>query len=353
MPQNETKKQNAPLSPREISAFCTQVGLILQAGISMNEGISIMQDDAADKASKDLLADIASRVEVGEPLFMALDAAGVFPKYVIDMVQIGETSGRLDQVMSSLVDYYDHAENISQSIKRAIVYPLVMVVMMLVTVLILVIEVLPIFSQVFQQLGSEMTSFAQQMMNFGSVAGVVVLVLLGLIVVCSLGFGLCVALGGRQVLGRLFDNFIVTRSLSAKIASGRFASSMALMLSSGLDVDRSLELAEKLAANPRVTQKIAHCRSLVAEGATFSEALVNSGLFSGVNAKMVSVGFRSGAMDQVMKRIADRYEEETSDKIASIIAVLEPTLVALLSVVVGVILISVMLPLMGVMSSIG
>lgn len=350
---SDNKKQNAALSPREISAFCAQIGLILQAGISMHEGISIMLDDANDKASKELLSAIASKVEVGEPLYMALDAVEVFPKYVVDMTRIGETSGRLDQVMGSLVDYYDQAESISQSIKHAITYPLVMVVMMLLTVLILVVKVLPIFNQVFAQLGSEMTVFAQQMLGFGSAAGVVVLVLLGLIVIGGLGFFLCMAFGGRQWLGRFFDTFFVTRSLSAKIASGRFASSMALMLSSGLDVDRCLELAEKLAGNPRITKMIANCRAMVGEGVTFSEALVKSGIFSGVNAKMVSVGFRSGAMDQVMRRIADRYEQDTADKISSIISVLEPTLVALLSVVVGVILVSVMLPLMGVMSSIG
>lgn len=202
-------------------------------------------------------------------------------------------------------------------------------------------------------MGSEMTAFSQQMMSFGSTAGMVVLGLLALIVLCGLGFLICMVFGGRQWLGRFFDSFVLTRSLSGKISSGRFASSMALMLSSGLDVDRSLELSEKLASNPRVCQMIGQCRTQVAEGASFSEALVRSGIFSGVNAKMVSVGFRSGAMDQVMKRIADRYEQDTADKISSIIAILEPTLVALLSVVVGVILISVMLPLMGVMSSIG
>lgn len=342
------------LSHREVAAFCAQISLILRAGIPLTEGVTILWEDTADPAGRAILEDLAQRVDRGEPLFAALAAGGRFPKYVVDMVEIGEASGRLDQVMESLVDYYDRQENIAQNIKSAVTYPLVMIFMMLLTIFVLVAKVLPIFSQVFRQLGSEMTAFSQRLLTLGSFLGTLALVVLAVLVVGVTGLLLLRATrGGRRLLAGFFDRLPLTGRVSSQIASGRFASAMALTLASGLDMDHSLEMAEKLVDNPRVSRKIAQCQQLMAEGSSLSDALAGAEIFSGVNARMVTVGIRSGAADQVMHRIADRYEDEVNQRISGILSVLEPTLVAILSVVVGVILLSVMLPLMGIMSAIG
>lgn len=353
-PQAVSPNPRGVLTHREVAAFCAQVSLILRAGIPLSEGLAILGEDTDDPAGRAILEDIAWRVDQGQPFFAALAAGGRFPKYVVDMVEIGEAAGRLDQVLDSLADYYDRQEGISQSIKSAVTYPLVMILMMLLTIFVLVVKVLPIFAQVFRQLGSEMTAFSQRLLSLGSLLGVLALVVL---VVLALGAAVLLLLrvsrGGRRVLAGFFDRFFLTRGVSSRIASGRFASAMALTLASGLDMDRSLEMADKLVDNPRVSRKIARCQDLLLEGASLSDALTGADIFSGINARMVTMGIRSGAADQVMRRIADRYEEEVNQRIAGILSVLEPTLVAVLSVVVGVILLSVMLPLMGIMSAIG
>lgn len=342
------------LTAPEVSAFCAQISLILKAGISMQDGIAIMCEDTTDRDGREILQTISDRVELGEPLYQALAAGKKFPKYVVDMVEIGEASGRLDQVMDSLCDYYDRQESITQSIKSAVTYPLVMVFMMLLTISVLVIKVLPIFSQVFQQLGNEMSASAQGLLAFGTMLGnVAMIVLIVLVVAVAVMLLLRVTPGGRRWLSDFSGRFFLTRDISAKMASGRFASAMSLTMASGLDVDQSLEMVERLVDNRQITAKVAKCRELLDNGSSFADALVASEIFSGVNAKMVTVGIHSGATDQVMSRIADRYEDEVTGKISHILSILEPTLVAILSVIVGVILISVMLPLMGIMSSIG
>lgn len=346
--------EKTTLSPREISAFCTQMSLLVKAGISVQEGIGIMCEDAQSKVEKELLEQILLLVEEGRPLAFALEQTGCFPKYMIDMLEIGETAGRLEEVLDSLTEYYERSQAISKSIRSAVTYPIIMIVMMAVVIGVLVIKVLPIFRQVFAQLGTELSAFSQNVMQFGSVAGAAAGVIIALILLLILAMMVMrTSKKGRESLSHLFSVLPGTRSLSEKISSGRFASAMALMLSSGLDTDQSLEMAQQLIEDPRMQQKVSSLKQHLEDGQSFPEALASTAIFSGVYARMVVVGFRTGAVDAVMSKIARNYEDEVNDKISSIISILEPTLVAILSVIVGMILLSVMLPLMGIMSSIG
>lgn len=145
--------------------------------------------------------------------------------------------------------------------------------------------------------------------------------------------------------------FPLSRTLSRKIAEGRFAGGMALTLEAGLDTDESMELVGKAADHPLVTARIGKCASSLKEGRNFAEAVSESEVFPPVYARMVDIGVRSGSLDEVMKNISELYEEEIDGRISRMLSILEPTLVIVLSVIVGVILLSVMLPLMSVMSS--
>ena len=165
MAATETGKKR--LTPSEISAFCAQLALIVKAGISVQEGLGIMHGDTTDSRGRDIIQSILEVTEEGRPLAVALGESGCFPKYVVDMVEIGETSGRLDEVLDSLCAYYERNEAITKNIKNAVTYPAVMIVMMMVVIVVLVVNVLPIFNQVFRQLGSEMSAFAQGVMGFG------------------------------------------------------------------------------------------------------------------------------------------------------------------------------------------
>lgn len=342
------------LSASELSAFCAQLALIIKAGIPAQEGISIIMEDAHDERTRTLLKSILDVLEEGRSLRDALDAAGRFPKYMIDMIDIGETSGRLDEVLESLSSYYERSQAISKSIKSAVTYPLVMIVMMAAIIGILIFSVLPIFNQVFQQLGTEMSSFAQGIMDFGSVLSRYSAVIIGIILVLVLvGFIMRSTKKGAQILKVWYGSFFATRRIAAKVAAGRFASAMALMLSSGLDVDQSLDMASALADDPKTKEKIVAMKKRMTEGSSFADALTAVQMFSGVYTRMVTVGFKTGAIDSVMRKIASRYEDEIDETIGKILGILEPTLVAILSIIVGMILLSVMLPLMGIMSSIG
>jgi len=341
------------LSPREVAAFCAQAAMMLKSGMSITDGLEVMAADTAGSAGKSILEGIHGRIEAGSSLHGALEGSGVFPEYFLDMVEIGEVSGKLESVMDSMSAYYEREEALRRMVRGALTYPLVMIAMMIAVIIVLVVRVMPIFSDVFAGLGAQMSGFSLAVMNFGqALSRYSLAIVISLAVVAAAFWALSLTQRGRSSLERARASFFLTRGLYLKIAQGRFASAMALMLSSGMDVDQSLEMTRGLVKTPTVAEKIAQCQDQINRGESFSQAVAKVGLFSGVYASMVSVGFKTGSVDTVMEKLAARYEEEASARINGIIAVLEPSLVAVLSVIVGMILLSVMLPLMGIMSSI-
>lgn len=342
------------LSNTEISSFCDQTALILSAGITPVEGMRILLSDTEDAQGRKIISEILEICERGEPFSKALAHTGVFPDYAVNMVTVGEESGRTDEVMRALSEYYAKEEMIADSLKSAVRYPLIMIAMMLIVILVLITKVLPIFNQVFIQLGSEITGFSRSLLLLGTqirnysivlIAALAVLVLIALLAAKTAR--------GKKLTRRLLAKFPLTRSFFDNVAAGRFANGMALTLSSGLDTYQSLDMVSELVDHRSMVQKITNCKAYIEGGDNFSDAVAKAGIFSNLHAKMIAVGFRTGNVDVVMNKISENYEKETSDRIYAIIAVLEPTLVIILSLIVGLILLSVILPLMGIMTSIG
>lgn len=349
----EKQLQGKPFSNMEVSSFCGQIALILKSGISSIEGITIMLEDASSADEKHILEAILENIQETGSLYQALERTGLFPSYMLHMVQIGEETGTLDEVMTALSEHYDREDSISKSIKNAVTYPLIMAGMMVVVIIVLLVKVMPIFNQVFIQLGTEMTGFSRTLMNLGntinrySIVFIVILVAIAGLVLYGTK-----TVGGKRTFRKLGYQFKFTRAIYEEIAACRFASGMALTLSSGLNPERSMELVTALNEDPGFQQKIDQCQTLVNEGSDLSDALHSSGLFTGMYARMASIGGKTGSMDQVMDQIAGLYQDDIDNRMNNALAVLEPTLVIALSLIVGIILLSVMLPLMGIMSSI-
>lgn len=342
-----------PFSDQELSAFCGQLALILQSGISSIEGISVMLEDAQSEEERQILNTMQDRLTETGSLADAFAAADIFPPYLVHMVQIGEESGTLDTVMDALSTHYAREDAIRQSIKGSVTYPLFMAAMMVVIILVLLIKVLPIFNQVFVQLGSEMTGFSRTLLHLGNLlhTNALVFVVILFIIAAFLFFGLRTQ-KGMSLMTKLGHALPFTRSIYEKTAACRFADVMALTLSSGLMPERSMELAYELNDDPFFTKRLDACRQLMADGKELSDALHEAGIFTGTYARMITLGARTGNLEQVMRRIAGMYQDEIDTRLSNILAVLEPTLVIALSLIVGVILLSVMLPLMGILSSI-
>lgn len=348
--EKKAQKNGHTISAGEAALFCSQVALILQSGIPLHDGIAALVGEGEN--SSGIFRELNDVVQASGSLYEAVRTAGVFPEYMVNMIQIGENSGKLEEVMGSLAAYYEREDNLKTSVRGAVTYPLVLVAMMAVVVGILVAKVLPVFDKVFSELGSQMPAVSVTIMTIGSVVGKCVLVLMALAMVALAAlvvWSRARGVGVSALLGRL----MVTRRLSAKIASGRFASVASMMLSSGYDTDRMLELIPTVLGDENVIRKVDECRIKIDEGKNFAQAITETGIFSGVYSKMISVGYATGTLDSVMKKLASLYEEEIDRSLESFVSLIEPLLIAVLSIVIGAVLLSVMLPLMGIMSSIG
>ncbi len=337
------------LSNTELSYFCSQMALVLHSGISTLEGISMMLEDNADKKDSEILSSLLHGMESYGLLHIALKNSGVFPNYMIHMVQIGEETGNLDEVMVALSKHYEREESIRTSVSHAVSYPLIMSGMILAVIIVLLVRVMPIFSQVFKQLGTEMTGFAAGLVTIGetiSSYSLIFVIILALVIIFVL---VCLKTGLGVRIIRLFKG---ARDLSLSISAGRFADGMALTLKSGLAPDRSFDLVSSLNEDPEFAKRLSDCKVKMENGLDLSESLHKSGIFSGIYARMANVGSKAGALDIVMSQIADLYQEEIDTRINNTLSVVEPALIIVLSIVVGIILISVMFPLLGIMSSI-
>ncbi len=347
-------REKMALNTSELSTFCNQSALLLQAGITPAESMRILLEDAKSPGAEKLLKEIYDVCKMGEPFYVALESTKVFPTYVIHMIQMGEESGNLDVCMMSLYNYYEKELTTSENIRSAVTYPFVMIAMMMVVIFVLIGQVMPIFNQVFEELGSEMTGFAASLLTLGNQLNSYSLALILLLVLFLLLYiGAMYTHKGRKIASALLRRFPLTKSFFESIAYERFANGLALCLSSGLDTFGSLDMVKRLVNNAAMEEKIDTCKKAILEGDSFAQALVNAHIFNHLHSQMVGIGFRSGNIDTVLLRIADSYEKETDRKLQTIIAVLEPTLVIILSIIVGMILLSVILPLMGIMTSIG
>lgn len=342
------------LSNQEIASFCSQTAMLFRAGITPEESINILLNDSNSNGGREILQGILDVCKQGDTFSKALQQSDVFPNYVLHMIAIGEESGNLDDVMQSLADYYEREDSISDSIRSAVTYPFIMIVIMLLVIFVLLGKVMPIFNQVFIQLGSEMSGISATLLGMGKALNRYSLIItLVLVLLVCLYFFSVKTKKGRTLSARFLSVFPLTRGFYEKLAAGRFASGMALTISSGMDTFSSLDMVSELTEHNGMQAKIAACKRSIEEGSNFAEALTSANIFSNLYSRMVSVGFRTGSIDTVMQKIADAYDRETERKIRSIIGILEPTLVIILSLIVGLILMSVIFPLMGIMSSIG
>ena len=330
----------------EIAAFCDQLAMVIGAGLPAYEGISILIDDAPDKDTKEILQSIYKPLETGCAFHEALRESGVFPKYVLDMEEIGEMSGNLDDILHSLHHYYEREESIKQGIKTAVTYPFVMIGIMIAILFVLITKVLPIFNQIYSELGSGLSGFALAMMNLSQGLNKYFAVIIAVLVLILVVFFIFSKTS-------LWKKYFQGKKFAMNTAASRFANCMALALSSGLDTTQGMDLALQLVDNNIMAERIRKCKAMMEEGVSFSNSIQEAGIFRNIYASMITIGYKTGELDQIMGKISEEYENDLDYQINHFISILEPALVIILSVMIGLILISFLFPLIGIMSSIG
>jgi type IV pilus assembly protein PilC len=341
-------------SSEETSVFCEQIAMLLNSGIPLYEGIYMLYSEMEDTRTKAVLEQLDTSIKANETLYKSLKNTKAFPDYMIHMVQVGETTGKLEEVMRSLSHYYDRESTVKASIKSAIAYPAMLFAMMSVIILVLVFKILPMFEDMFIELNEEVASSTKNMMQVGMTAGKIIAILTCVVLVLMLMVLLWYRTKmGEKIMKRFITNFRLTRKLSEATATGKFISSMALMISSGIETQKAMEMAYGASDHKGVKDKIKKCKVLLEKNLPLDEAIHETKLLVGMESRLITVAAKTGSQDTVFAKLSEQYNSRITMMLNKLSTTIETLLVVSLAVLVGGVLIAVMLPLVSMISSIG
>ncbi|MBE5935442.1 MAG: type II secretion system F family protein [Lachnospiraceae bacterium] len=342
------------LNVDELAYICSQMNIILNSGLSVQEGLEVLLEDTSNTTAKEILKSLYDDIADKQTLYKALKNTGVFPGYMTNMVKIGEITGRLEEVFAYLSEYYENESDLRKTIKSVLFQPIILLMMMFLVVAVLVAKIIPTFMDIFNRLNMDTTDTFKKTMSYSMNTGITVLVILAVIIVVSLVAVLMLSTtSGKKIIFRFIDSFGPTKAISLKLAQARFCRAMTVMIKSGVDTTEALEHVGELINSKRFKAKIENCHKKLLDNKGFAETLSEEKVFDGMHNQMLKVSYKTGAYETTWEKISNMYSNELKDSLYGIIGSVEPIVVAILTVTIGAILISVMLPLMGIMSSIG
>ncbi len=339
------------LSAAELSNFCGQVALILEAGLPLYDGMETLAGSGKNSDHADLYQRAAKGVTETGSLYEALKNDQGWPQYLVEMVGIGERSGHLERVMRGLEAYYDREDRMRSSISSAVTYPLVLGAMLVVIVLILLWRVLPVFQRVLGTMGVGMSESGAVMMRIGTVIGWVVLCLIAVTVILVIVGLVLSRTAYKSTIMDMIQKIPVMHKLQKELTASRVASVLSMMLSSGFPMEEALEMTANVIDDPDAAQSVRGIKDSLEAGSTFADAIESTKIFSELHARMIRMGSATGREDQVLGNLASLYEESVENDITRLVSIIEPSLVALLALVIGAVLLSVMMPMAGILSS--
>lgn len=343
------------LSQESVAGFCLELSLLLHAGVMTSDSLTLLAEDSKG-ADKELLTQMAQRMDDGASLSQAMSDAGVFPAYATGLVRVGESSGHLEESLSALAEYYQRKARLDRQVRAALFYPAVLLGMMLVVIGVLLTKVLPIFDDVYASLGSSLTGVAGALLALGkalSAAMPVLLAILAALAVFAGALALCAPFR-RKVLA-LLGGSRGSKGLSKTRSNAWVAQAMAMAMASGMDAQQALTLAGDLVAEdaPAALKRCRQCQSLLDGGERLGAAMGESGLLSSAACRLLDTAQRAGNLDTAMDHVARQLLDESETALEQWAGRVEPALVLCTSALVGLILLSVMLPLMHIMSALG
>jgi type IV pilus assembly protein PilC len=333
---------------KELAIFTRQFSVMIDAGLPLVQCLEILASQQENKFFQKVLTTTRSQVEGGATLSAAMRSSPkVFDPLYVNMVEAGETGGILDTILQRLSTYIEKNVKLQRAVKSALVYPVGVLTVAGGVITLLLWKVVPIFATLFAGLGVDLplpTKIVIALSNFvGSIFGLLILVALGGAI-----FGLKVWYGtpqGRFVLDTIVLKLPVLGILMRKIAVARFTRTLGTLISSGVPILEGLDITAKTAGNAVVERALQKVRKSLEEGKSLTEPLKESEVFPGMVTQMIAVGEQTGAMDAMLQKIADFYEEEVDSAVKDLLTALEPIMIVFLGVVVGGVVISMYLPL--------
>jgi type IV pilus assembly protein PilC len=336
---------------KELAIFTRQFSVMIDAGLPLVQCLDILATQQENKYFQQVLSQVRQDVEEGSTLAAAMTRhPRVFDQLYANMVEAGETGGILDLILQRLSTFIEKVVKLKRDVLSAMIYPAAVILLAIVAVAVILIVVIPQFQTIFLGLlgpGEPLPLPTRIVVGFSNfLAGWGGLVILVAIILAVVGIRFYYKTpGGRRLIDKLLLKFPIIGNIFSKIAIARFSRTLSTLLSSGVPILQSLDITARTAGNVIIEEAILSIRTAVEQGKSFVEPLRATEVFPHMVAQMVGIGEQTGALDAMLGKIADFYEQEVDAAIANLLTLIEPALIGFLGVTIGAIVIAMYLPM--------
>lgn len=355
-------EQNNPLAgvgfkkkvkSRDLAVFCKQFSAVIKAGVTIIAALELMGDQIENKTLKKAIMDARTYVEKGGTLADALRVnPEVFPPIMINMVAAGEMSGNLEICLDRLVEHFEKDNALSSKIKGAMTYPIVVLVVMVIVIIVVLVMVIPNFSSMFEEMGTQLPLATRMMMAAADFVKYKWWLLI--IIVAAVVFGIKVFKKtpfGEQLFANIGLKAPIFGNLNIKTACARFARTMSTLMASGISMIDSVEQVAKMMDNKIIRDGLMDAKTQVAKGIPLSKPLKDMEMLPNMLSAMTKIGEETGDIEEMLSKVADYYDEEVEAATNALTAAMEPMIMVLLACVVGMIVAAVYGPIMSMYSA--
>jgi type IV pilus assembly protein PilC len=340
---------------KDVVVFTRQFSTMIDAGLPLVQGLTMLAEQNQNRTFKRILNEVTKDVEGGSTLADALNKhPRVFDSLFVNLVAAGEVGGILDTILQRLAAYIEKAEKLKSQIKGALTYPAVVVSIAIIVIAVIMIFVIPVFQDMFSSFGKALPGPTQLVVNMSDFTkSNIHYMILALILFVFVFRRYRRTGGGRRNVDSLLLRLPILGELVRKVAVARFTRTLGTMIKSGVPILDALEITARTAGNVIVEEVVMDARASIAEGQTIAEPLSESIIFPGMVTQMISVGESTGALDAMLEKIADFYDDEVDSTVAAMTSMLEPLLMLFLGGSIGGLVIAMYLPIFQMAAAMG
>lgn len=340
---------------KELSVFCRQFSTMLTSGIGVIKALDILYNQADQPHLKATIKKVYESVQRGQSLSASFSAQnGAFPDLMISMVESGEASGTLDSVMERLSEHFEKSVKTANKVRSAMMYPIILGCLTVVVVVILMVFVLPTFINMFETAGAELPVPTKILIAISnSLTGYWYVYIIVIASVSLIWTNYLKNENGRLQWDRFKTRMPAVGKLMVTILSARYARTIATLMKSGIPLLKTLEITARVLGNKFFEKHILEIREEIRKGIPLSAAMKKADIFPLMLLSMISIGEESGTLDDVLNKTATFYDEEADAAVSKLVGMLEPLMIIIMALIVGFIVVSIIMPMYGMMNSIG
>ncbi len=345
--ESMSKQRVYKLKLKELNIFCKQMETMISSGINLTKALNIYSQQESKIRIRNVLEEMTKWIQKGYNLSQSMKlTGGSFPPLLITMIESGEKTGKIDEVLARMADHYEKEIKINAKLKNAMIYPIILSVVTIIAIAIIMMFVIPVFSDMFTNAGMDLpliTRWVMGVSDFFKNFWWAILITLILLIAAFMSYRKSVK--GRESIDNFKLNFTLIKNQMINIYTARFTRTLSSLLSSGVSLADSLGAAAKTANNVIIESKIDDMYRGVRKGKTMNVLLNSMGIFPKMMISMIAVGEETGQLDKMLNKTADYYDSEIENSIDKLLALVEPVMIVVMGIIIGLLVVAIMLPI--------